>query len=60
MNCQTCGHPAQTGDGRCLDCLAVESRLADYLRRGGENARQFVFRLASEALLASPKAQVRR
>jgi hypothetical protein len=41
--CETCGAPTpMTGTSRCDGCWELEHRLADYLRRGGANARDFV------------------
>lgn len=41
--CETCGLPTpMLGTGRCDGCWELEGRLAGYLRRGGQKARDFV------------------
>jgi len=40
--CDTCGRVTQLGSPTCDGCWEVESRLVDYLRGGGANARQRV------------------
>lgn len=41
--CKTCGTETyQIGTRLCHLCWEVEHRLADYIRRGGANARRFI------------------
>jgi len=40
--CDTCGRVTQLGSPTCDGCWEVESRLVNYLRGGGANARQRV------------------
>jgi hypothetical protein len=47
--CATCGEPTHmTGTERCDRCYEVETRLEEYLRRGGDKAAA-VLRSALEA-----------
>lgn len=51
--CRTCGNETAVIGARICDaCWEVESRLADYLRRGGQKAIDFV---ATELAKASKR-----
>lgn len=53
--CSTCGAATiNTGTKRCNACWEVESRLEDYLRRGGVNAQDFVRKLLLTSLARKP------
>lgn len=50
--CETCGEPTTyTGTKRCNGCWEVESRLADYVRRGGVKAQARLIAAAESAAL---------
>jgi hypothetical protein len=55
--CDTCGRLTQLGSPTCDGCWEVESRLVDYLRGGGANARQ---RIVDAMRRLDPSEQRRR